>query len=420
MSPAERSTLLLIFALAVLAPILADWIPRVRLPVVVLELGLGILIGPYVLGWAQPGPVLGALSRFGMATLFFLAGLEIDFHAIRGRPLRAASVGWLLSFGVAIAIGMMLQGLGIAESGLLLGGALTTTALGTLIPILRDAHELDTRFGKFVVAAGALGEFGPIVLISAALSGGAEGGDSGSRATSVLLLLAFCAIAVGAAYLAARALPDIVVDLLVKKLHTSAQLPVRVAILLLAGLVLLTMQFGLDAVLGALAAGIVVGLACKGHAGETVRLKLEGLGFGFFVPIFFFVSGTRFNVQALGHPATLARLSLFLVLFLVVRGLPVLLCRRDLPRRDLVSMALLSATALPLVIAVAEIGLETNRLSNENATALVGAGLGSVLLFPALALSLRRPAPSPAPGGARQTTFGSASEQPSRTETAHA
>jgi Kef-type K+ transport system membrane component KefB len=394
MSPIERQTLLIVLSIAVLAPVLVELVPRIRVPVVVVEIVLGLLVGPQVLGWAEPGPLITALSRFGMACLFFLAGLEIDFHAIRGRPLTKATQGWLLSLGIALALGWALQAAGLVGSGILLAVALTTTALGTLVPILRDAGEVSSTFGSFVMAAGALAEFGPILLISLVLTAGH--GESSSALVSALLLVAFTAITLIAAYLAARVRPTFVFGLLERKLHTSAQLPVRVAVLLLAALVFLTQQFGLDAVLGAMAAGVVVGLACQGHSGETVRHKLEAIGFGFFVPIFFVVSGIKFDLQALmeSGPA-LMLVPLFLVLFLIARGVPVLLYVRHLPRRDLVPLALLSGTALPLVVAITEIGVETERMPPENAAALVGAGMASVLLFPLLALSLRKPsAPS--------------------------
>jgi Kef-type K+ transport system membrane component KefB len=212
------------------------------------------------------------------------------------------------------------------------------------------------------------------------------------RWISAILLIAFTAIAVTAAIIAARARPLYVVDLLQRKLHTSAQLPVRLAVLLLAAAVILLHRFGIDAVLGAIAAGVVISLTCQGEYGESVRLKLEAIGFGFFVPIFFIMTGVKFDLQALtGSGAAVARLPLLLLMLLIVRGAPVLLCRRDLPRGDLLPLALLSATGLPLIVAITEVGVETGRMRPENAAALVGAGMASVLLFPALALALRKP-----------------------------
>lgn len=380
---AEHQTLLIVLTLAVLAPILVELIPRIAIPAIVLEIVLGILVGPQGMNWAEPNPQLEMLARFGMSFLFFLAGLEIDFAAIRGRPIVWASLGWLVSVAIAMVAGWGVQAAGVIVSGVIVATACTTTALGALIPILRDSGTLNSKFGSFVSAAGAIGEFGPIVLISVALNG--EGGSM-----SLLLIGVFAAITLTCAYLAATVRPDFAVRLFQRKLHTSAQLPIRISLLLLGVLITVTKQFGLDSVLGAIAAGVVVSLACRGHDGEAVRHKLEAIGFGFFIPVFFVATGMKFDLHALtATPAALMRVPLFLGLFLLARGIPVWLCRRDLPRGDWLPLALMSATALPLVVAVAEIGTATNRMKPETAAALVGAGMVSMLVFPALALTLR-------------------------------
>jgi Kef-type K+ transport system membrane component KefB len=387
MSPNEPNSLLVILTIAALAPFLCEWVPGIRLPLVVLEIGFGILVGPQVLGWAAAGPIIQVLSNFGMIFLFFLAGFEINFQAIRGRPLTLAALGWLVSFAVGLGVGFILQGCGLVDSGLIVGAALTTTALGTLMPILRDARELPTRFGAYVVAGGAMGEFGPILLIATVLASG----DSEHGGGSIVLMLAFSAIIVAAVRAAIKVRPPRLVLALQEKMHTSAQIPVRISILILASLVILARQFGLDAILGALAAGVVVALTAPGKYGEALRHKLEGIGFGFFVPIFFVTTGLRYDLQALfASRAALLQLPMFLALFLVVRGLPALLVRQDLDLSARVALALLSATQLPLVVAITEVGLRNGGLRPETAASLVGAGMASVLLFPIAALAMRR------------------------------
>src|SRR6516164_8642562 len=382
----ELYSLLLIFTIAAVAPLLCEWVPRVRLPLVVAEIGLGILVGPQVLGWATAGPTIEVLANFGLAFLFFLAGFEIDFPAIRGRPIAMAALGWLVSLVICLGFGFPLEGWGVVSSGLIVGAALTTAALGTLMPILRDAKELPTRFGAYAVASGAMGEFGPILLIALALSPG-----EGERGIDLVLMLVFTAIIVAGAYVALKFRPPRVILLLQEKMHTSAQLPVRLAILVLASLVILARNLGLDAILGALAAGIVVALASPGEHGEALRHKLEGIGFGFFVPIFFVTTGLRYDLQALlASRLALLQLPLFFGLFLVVRGLPGLLMGRELDLRSRIALGLLSATQLPLVVAIAEIGVRSDRLKEETAASLVGAGMVSVLLFPIVALALRK------------------------------
>jgi Kef-type K+ transport system membrane component KefB len=405
----EMHSLLIILTIAVLAPLLTEWAPRIRLPLVVMEIGLGILVGPQVLGWATAGPIIHVLATFGMACLFFLAGFEIEFPAIRGRPLVLAALGWLVSLAVCLAVGFSLQGSGLVDSGLVVGAALSTTALGTLMPILRDAKELPTRFGAYAVATGAMGEFGPILLIAVALSSG-----EGEHGGSLWLMLLFTAIIVVAVFVALNYRPPRLVLVFQNKMHTSAQLPVRFALLVLASLVILARNFGLDSILGALAAGVVVALASPGKYGEDLSHKLEGIGFGFFVPIFFVTTGLRYDVRALLSSArALLLLPMFLVLFLVVRGLPALLARRDLDMRSRIALGFLSATQLPLVVAIAEVGVRSGRLSLETAASLVGAGMVSVLLFPIMALYLRGSAASrPNTGSAVSTPEESVEKRP--------
>jgi Kef-type K+ transport system membrane component KefB len=381
----DFQALVIIGAVAVLAPLVVDLPPRLRLPVVVAELGFGIVIGPDVLDLVEVDDLIDFLSQLGLAFLFFLAGLEIDLGRIRGRPLKLATGGWLLSIALAFGIAGLLHATGYIVSELYLGVALSTTALGVLMPILRDLGELETRFGTFSVAAGALGEFGPILAIALLLSGESFG-------VSAILLVIFTLAALLAAVLTLRFQPPRLVSALQRTMHSSAQLPVRLSILILLALVYLASREGLDLLLGAFAAGIIVGLVSKSEDAEPLRIKLEGIGFGFFIPIFFVVSGIEFDLDALlDDPSSLLRVPLFLVLFLVVRGLPALLLyRRDLSRAERWPLALLSSTALPLVVAITTIAVEAGQMRPENAAALVGAGMLSVFIYPLVALTLRR------------------------------
>jgi len=389
MALAELHSLLLIFAIAVAAPLLSDWVPRIRVPLVVLEISLGILVGPQILGWASAGPTIAVFSNFGLAFLFFLAGFEIDFQAIRGRPISLAAVGWLMSFVGCLGAGFALQSFGIVDSGLIVGAALATTALGTLMPILRDAKELTTRFGAYAVAFGGVGEFAPLVLTSLVLS--SSGGEQGNP---LVLMFVFAGITLLGVFIALTYRPPRLIEVLEKKMDTSAQLPVRLAVLVLASLVVLARNLGLDAILGAMAAGVWVALATPGEHGKALSHTLDGIAFGFFVPIFFVTTGLRYDLHALvTSKLALLQLPMFLTLFLVIRGLPALLIRSQyLDIRSRVALAFLSATELPLVIAITDIGVKSGQLKPETAASLVGAGMVSVLLFPITALTLRRKA----------------------------
>jgi Kef-type K+ transport system membrane component KefB len=374
---------LVIMTGAALAPFVTELALPVRVPTVVIEVLYGILVGPFGLGLVEPTGLAGRLAEFGLAALFFHAGLEIDFGAIRGRPLRLAAAGWLLSLALASAAALALRAVGVVEGTWYVGAALTTTAIGTLLPILRDTGELNTPFGSFVLAAGAFGEFGPIVLLSLLL-GGSDG--VGRRS---LLLIAFATVAAGVCAVALRARPPRVVALLSRTLQTSSQLPIRISLLLICALFVLAKDFGLDVILGAFAAGMVVGLVSRGPGVELFHHKLDAVGFGFLVPIFFVMSGAQLDLGSLLRLGTLVRVPLFLALFLLVRGLPAVLSRHDLDRRDCLAQALYSATALPIVIAITTIGIATGHLRPDNAAALVGAGVLSVLILPAVAMALR-------------------------------
>ena len=263
--------------------------------------------------------------------------------------------------------------------------ALATSAVGTLLPILRDSGELKTRFGTLVLGAGAVGELGPVLVVSLILT------RDHTTWQQTFLLLVFASVALAAAIAALRVRLRPIVRLLERTLHASSQLPVRICILLMVGLVALAHEFGLDLILGAFAAGMVVRLASQGEKGEVLREKLEAIGYGFLVPLFFVVSGIKFNLAALLESSeALLRVPFFLALFPLLRGSPSLwFYRKDLSRGERLPFILYVSTALPLVVAITDIGVATGRMRSENAAALVGAGMVSVLLFPLLALALR-------------------------------
>lgn len=380
-------TLILIMAVAVLAPLLAYGLGRwVRIPLVIFEILLGIVIGPDVLGLVRQEEVIDILSELGLSMLIFLAGYEIEFAAVRGGTLRRAVRAWVVSLLLGLGIAFALTGADIDKS-LVIGTALTSTALGTILPILRDSGDLRGRFGTVMMAFGAVGEFGPIIAMALLLSGRNIG-------TSTVLLVAFAAITAGAVFWAMRPRPPWFARVIAKTLHSSGQFAVRFVMLLLVAMLGLSYAFGLDSLLGAFAAGLLTRLVLQGAAPESsaeVLGKIEAMGFGFLVPIFFIVTGIEFDLASLldGGRALLL-LPLFLLLFLVVRGLPAyVLAPRDLPRADRKALTLYSATCLPLVVAITTIGLDEKLLEAGEAAALVGAAMVSVLLFPLLALRLR-------------------------------
>lgn len=382
----DHADILVVATVAVLAPVLADLSRRAKMPIVVVEIFLGIIVGPQVLGLADTDSFIEALSTFGLAFLFFLAGMEIDFERIRGAAARDGVAGWGISLGLGFAIALVLYLTGVVHATILVGLALSTTALGTLMPMLRDAGILDQRFGTFVVGAGAAGEFGPVVIVSIILAFEA---DEPLRA---LLLFVFAAIVVAATLVALRARPARVVRLVETTMGTSGQLAVRLSVLLIVALAVLASKFGLDVILGAFAAGIVVGIVIRGTESNEFLGKLDAVGFGFLIPVFFIATGMDYDLDALfSNPASLALVPGFTLLFLFTRGVPaMLLYRNRLPVGDRVSLALFSAAALPLLVAITQIGLDTHTMRTEVAVSLVGAGMLSVLVYPLLALARHR------------------------------
>jgi len=382
----EAVTLVLFALCAAAAPLLARGIRRFApVPVVVFEILLGLLVGPALLGWVSPTQVTDRLSDFGLAMLFFLAGHEIDVAGMRGRPLRRAVGGWVVSLVVGVGLGVLLAS--TAAAGVFVGIALTSTALGTILPVISDAGELGTPFGRAVSAVGAVGEFGPLIAISIFLSGRHPG-----QATVVLLI--FVVLAAAAVLLAVRTPHAGVHRAIEATLHTSGQFAVRLVMLVVAALVALSIELGLDMLLGAFVAGLVLKALMRDAADplvEQVDAKVEAVGYGFLVPIFFVSTGVTFDLHALlGSTTALLELPLFLALFLVVRGLPGSFAAPvGASRRDRTSLAFFSATALPIIVAVTNIGRDSGDLSSATATSLVGAGLLSVLVFPLVALALR-------------------------------
>ena len=378
--------LLVVLFVAALAPLFNELPIRLRLPLVVLELVFGMIVGPYGLDLIAAEGNLRLLSALGLSFLFFLAGMELDFSALKGPPLRLGALGWLLSIVVAMVATHALAAAGLVTDPMLVAVALATTAIGTLLPILREAGELDTRFGRFVLGAGALGEFGPIVLFSLVMAS-SEGGVMRRSG----LLVTFVLIALACAGLFLRIRPPHVVDVLARGLVSTNQLPIRMSMLLLGGLVVLADVLGLDILLGAFAAGTLVGLVARGPGTEPFHEKLDAIGFGFLIPIFFVTSGAQMDLPALFASAdSLARVPLFLALLLLVRGLPALLYRKELDGGDQRLLALFSATSLPLIVVITEVGKAAGRIQHANAAALVGAGILSVLIFPLIGLSLRK------------------------------
>lgn len=370
---------------------MVDLLPIPKVPPIVSELVAGILIGPVALNIVDITAPLEVFAQIGLVFLFFLAGLEIAFDAREDRHLGIVAAAFAVSIGLALVVALIFDVIELVDAPLLLAIMLAATSFGIVVAVLRDAGQTGTPFGQLVIAGASLADFATVILLSLFFSS-----SGASFETTLVLLVLFLGVvgALGAAMAGARG--SRVLGAAVGRLHgTSAQITVRIAFLLLALLVYLSTEFGLEVVLGAFLAGAMVSLLDQDDAVRSSGLqdKLDGIGFGIFIPIFFVVSGVRLDLDSLFSSFGAAVLvPLTVIALLVVRGLPALVYRRFLSSREALSAGLLQATSLSFVVAASQIGVELGKLDSADAAGLVTGGVLSVLLFPVIALRLLRPA----------------------------
>ncbi len=375
-------SLVAIAVIAAAVPLIVGML-RLRVADVVLLIGFGILLGPESLRIISVTPPIMLLSELGLAMLFFLAGLELEQASVRGRSGRLAAAGWGISLLIAGIVSGLLEAAGIIDDFIGVSIALTSTALGTLLPVLRDSGDLTGPFGRFFMGAGAWGEFGPIIAIAVLLG-------SQSKFLALITLAAFAVIAVGLAVIPQRLRSVRIAALIEQGHHTSAQTAVRLTMLVVILLLAVADGFGLDAVLGAFAAGVIVRRFSPPSSGSVLSAKVEAIGFGFLVPVFFITSGANLDIDSIVENPLL--LALFFLLLLLVRGVPqFFIYRKAIPNiRQRARFSLLVATGLPIIVAVTTLETEAGIMRPENAAALVGAGALSVLVFPLAAAAFGR------------------------------
>jgi Kef-type K+ transport system membrane component KefB len=395
------ASLAVVLAVAFGARLALGLVPRLRVPGVVVEIVAGILVGPAVLDWADVDEPVRVLAIVGTAFVLLLAGMELDLEQLRGRVGRRSVEGLVLSLVLAVAAGWALGQADLVGDPVLAAVILSATGLGIVLGALHDAGEVATPFGRFVVAGASCGDFTAILLLSLLFSR-----DTTSTGTRVVLLAGFAVVVAIAGLTLARGGRSMrVSDVLLRLQDTSAQIRVRGAVLLLVALVVLAEHTGVETILGAFFAGVVVRAVdhdtLRTH--PHLRTKLDAVGHGFVIPVFFVASGMRFDVDALlDEPSALGRVPLFLAALFVVRGVPALVLRRELGTQRTMAAALLQATSLPFIVTATMLGEEIGAITPTSAAAFVGAGLVSALAFPfaATALLARAPAYTVPEGGA--------------------
>ena len=387
--------LLVVAAVAVLAPLTIGFTPRLRVPAVVLEIIGGIIIGPSGFGWVRVDLPVQILALFGLAFLLFLAGLEIDVHQLRGRLLRFAVLGYLVTLVLGYGAGATFTAAGWVSQPLLIAITLSATSLGLVVPVLKDAGQVRSRVGQTALAAASIADFAAIVLLSLFFS--SSGGSTGAKAVILGVFAGLIAVTGLAVSGAARSMR--LGQVLVRLQDTTAEIRVRFAVLLLVAFTALAERFGLESILGAFLAGAIIGLVDRDSASHpNFRTKLEAIGYGFLVPVFFVSSGVKLDLAGLLHsPSALVRVPVFLLALLVVRGVPALLRLRANGLKPTLALGFLQATSLPFIVAATQIGVMLGKITPLTAAALVCAGLLSVLIFPLIALTLlRQGTPNPA------------------------
>jgi len=386
--------LLIVFVISVSVPLLLGLGPRWRVPSVVLEIIAGVIVGPSVLGWVQVDLPVQILAIFGLAFLLFLAGVEIDLRQLRGRLLQIALLGYVLTLLLGLGVGAGFGLLGWVQSPLLVAITLSATSLGLVVPVPKDARQTDGETGQLTIASSSVADFAAILFLTLFFS--ATGGSIGEKAS---LLVIFAALVVAGGALLLRVRHSVRLGGVLTRLQdTTAEIRVRGAVLLLVALVALAAHLGLEIILGAFLAGALVGLIDRDTSSHPrFRSKIEAIGYGFLVPIFFISSGVRLDLSGLlDEKSALLRVPLFLLALLVVRGVPAILSVRRIGRLHAAAAGLLQATSLPFIVTATQIGVAAGLMSPVTAAGLVCAGLLSVMIFPAIALGLLRTALHPA------------------------
>jgi Kef-type K+ transport system membrane component KefB len=354
--------------------------PRLPVPGVVLEIVLGAIIGPQVLGWVHPRVALNLLADLGLGMLFLAAGFEMDPKVLRGAPIRTAVAGWFLSIVLALVVASLLVKAHLAAGLSLTALAMTTTAIGALMPMLRDSRLLGPPYGPLVLAGGVVGEAGPVIVLSLILA-------QGRAPLQSLIMLGFAVSAAAAVYFVSRMREGYFAGIVERTMGSSGQLPMRLALCLLILLTVLSSQLDIDMVLGAFVAGAIVRSALAEEYREGISLRLDGVGSAFLIPIFFITSGVRLDVVSLfSSGLALVMVPVYTLLMLLVRGLPAMLLYRSvLPYRQRTALAFHLSTQISLVVPITSIAVQRGLMPGAQGAAMVGGAILTTLLFPAAA-----------------------------------
>jgi len=401
-------SLAIVLVVAVLAPLICSSVSRfLRIPIAVMEMLLGLLVGPGVLGLVSTNAMISTMATIGLWFLFYAAGYETDYSAMRGRLLGTATGSWIVCLIISVLAGFVVA-LFLAPtattplvSGIFIGAAITSTGLGTILPMMRDADEIDTRVGRAVIASGIVGQFAPLIALAILVGVFSPG-------IALLTHLAFFAAVAGLCWLARWGLPKFAARNQADTLDTGGQFGIRLQLLLCFAAVAIGQAMGINVAIGAFCAGIIAQMLLGKTPREDRKVidrKLKAVISGVFLPVFFINAGLTFDLPGIiAQPAAFALIPLFLIMKLILRGVvgsatlsryTGLSVRNEagaLPPgvawRERASTSLLVGTGLAAVILIAQMGYEAGAITSVTAAALMGAGKLTALIFPTIGLNL--------------------------------
>ncbi len=379
------NNLLWVSLIALTAPLIVASFPRLKIPAVVGEIVSGIVVGPSGLGWVQADLAVEIVALLGLSFVLFVGGTEMNPASLRGATVRAAGVDYGLSLVLAVAAGVAITGVGLAMSPLLIAVALSATSVGVVIAVLTDSGRTATPFGQQLITNASVADFGSVVLLSLLFAQ-----TNSSVATRLILLAGLLLVAAVAAAALTKAGRTMRLSTLLSRLSGGAvEIQVRLSIVLMLAFAVAALQVGVEAILGSFLAGAILSFGARDAMLEVgLHSKLGAVGYGFLIPVFFVTAGLRFDLQALATGSAVLTVPVFVVAILFVRGIPAIVTSRTRGRRTAVATGLLQATTLSFLVTASQIGLMAGLLDPAAASAMVGAGLISVAVFPPLALSL--------------------------------
>lgn len=392
-SQVDFSPLLVVSVLAVVVPILLHRVPRVAIPIVVGEIVAGMLAGPYGFNLIRgESPQLEFLKLFGFAYLMFLSGLEIDFDILfRGggvsgsgkarraltSPLGAALLSFSLTLAIALGCSLWLLETGLASNVWVMALILSTTSLGVVVPVLKERGLIRTPFGQYVLVASVIGDLATVMLISIYVILHTQGITFEVLFVLVLLLATFAVYRL--AKTSQRHLP--LEELIDELSHATAQLDTRVALGLAVVFIALAQGLGVEVILGAFLAGAVVSLL-SAEEGSILRPKLNAIGYGFFIPIFFIMVGVDFDLGALDSRQGLLLVPALLAMAYLVKLVAALVYKPMLSWREVFGLGILTSSRLSLIIAVAAIGVEIGAITSTTNAAIILVAIVTVIVSP--------------------------------------